>query len=123
MIEVEVRWVTDEFEALARRPGYKRAARKVLAGWRFWSKAISGQMVRSQQQARSQKPRCWLGPIAKIKVPRMAAAAQSGVALEHAHGTARQCSVPLPAAAAMRIRNHANSDHSASPGVLVIHKG
>jgi pimeloyl-ACP methyl ester carboxylesterase len=28
-----------EFDAVARRPGYKRAARKVLAGWRSWSKA------------------------------------------------------------------------------------
>lgn len=29
----------DEFDRVARRPGYKRAARKVLAGWRSWSKA------------------------------------------------------------------------------------
>ncbi|WP_245266266.1 alpha/beta fold hydrolase [Bradyrhizobium sp. WSM1743] len=28
-----------EFDQVARRPGYKRAARKVLAGWRSWSKA------------------------------------------------------------------------------------
>jgi pimeloyl-ACP methyl ester carboxylesterase len=28
-----------EFDRVARRPGYKRAARKVLAGWRSWSKA------------------------------------------------------------------------------------
>jgi pimeloyl-ACP methyl ester carboxylesterase len=28
-----------EFDAVARRPGYKRMARKVLAGWRSWSKA------------------------------------------------------------------------------------
>ncbi|MGY8635109.1 alpha/beta hydrolase [Bradyrhizobium sp. 14AA] len=28
-----------EFGEVARRPGYKRAARKVLAGWRSWSKA------------------------------------------------------------------------------------
>jgi len=28
-----------EFDEVARRPGYKRAARKVLAGWRSWSKA------------------------------------------------------------------------------------
>ncbi len=28
-----------EFEEVARRPGYKRIARKVLAGWRSWSKA------------------------------------------------------------------------------------
>ena len=28
-----------EFDATAKRPGYKRAARKVLAGWRSWSKA------------------------------------------------------------------------------------
>ncbi|WP_407113966.1 alpha/beta fold hydrolase [Bradyrhizobium sp. LMG 9283] len=28
-----------EFDKVARRPGYKRAARKVLAGWRSWSKA------------------------------------------------------------------------------------
>jgi pimeloyl-ACP methyl ester carboxylesterase len=28
-----------EFDLVARRPGYKRAARKVLAGWRSWSKA------------------------------------------------------------------------------------
>lgn len=28
-----------EFGKVARRPGYKRAARKVLAGWRSWSKA------------------------------------------------------------------------------------
>lgn len=27
-----------EFDQVARRPGYKRAARKVLAGWRSWSK-------------------------------------------------------------------------------------
>lgn len=29
----------DEFARVARRPGYKRAARKVLAGWRSWSRA------------------------------------------------------------------------------------
>ncbi|MBS0250782.1 MAG: alpha/beta hydrolase [Proteobacteria bacterium] len=29
----------DEFDRVAHRPGYKRAARKVLAGWRSWSKA------------------------------------------------------------------------------------
>lgn len=29
----------NEFEKTARRPGYKRAARKVLAGWRSWSRA------------------------------------------------------------------------------------
>lgn len=29
----------DEFDKVAHRPGYKRAARKVLAGWRSWSKA------------------------------------------------------------------------------------
>jgi pimeloyl-ACP methyl ester carboxylesterase len=28
-----------EFDETARRPGYKRMARKVLAGWRSWSKA------------------------------------------------------------------------------------
>lgn len=28
-----------EFNEVARRPGYKRVARKVLAGWRSWSKA------------------------------------------------------------------------------------
>lgn len=28
-----------EFDQVAHRPGYKRAARKVLAGWRSWSKA------------------------------------------------------------------------------------
>jgi pimeloyl-ACP methyl ester carboxylesterase len=28
-----------EFDEVARRPGYKRVARKVLAGWRSWSKA------------------------------------------------------------------------------------
>jgi pimeloyl-ACP methyl ester carboxylesterase len=28
-----------EFNEVAHRPGYKRAARKVLAGWRSWSKA------------------------------------------------------------------------------------
>lgn len=28
-----------EFDEVAHRPGYKRAARKVLAGWRSWSKA------------------------------------------------------------------------------------
>jgi pimeloyl-ACP methyl ester carboxylesterase len=28
-----------EFDRAAHRPGYKRAARKVLAGWRSWSKA------------------------------------------------------------------------------------
>jgi len=28
-----------EFNKVAHRPGYKRAARKVLAGWRSWSKA------------------------------------------------------------------------------------
>jgi pimeloyl-ACP methyl ester carboxylesterase len=28
-----------EFDRVAHRPGYKRAARKVLAGWRSWSKA------------------------------------------------------------------------------------
>jgi pimeloyl-ACP methyl ester carboxylesterase len=28
-----------EFDQVAQRPGYKRAARKVLAGWRSWSKA------------------------------------------------------------------------------------
>jgi pimeloyl-ACP methyl ester carboxylesterase len=28
-----------EFDHVAHRPGYKRAARKVLAGWRSWSKA------------------------------------------------------------------------------------
>ena len=28
-----------EFDEVARRPGYKRIARKVLAGWRSWSKA------------------------------------------------------------------------------------
>jgi pimeloyl-ACP methyl ester carboxylesterase len=28
-----------EFDQVARRPGYKRAARKVLAGWQSWSKA------------------------------------------------------------------------------------
>ncbi|MCP1968564.1 alpha/beta fold hydrolase [Bradyrhizobium elkanii] len=28
-----------EFDRVARRPGYKRMARKVLAGWRSWSKA------------------------------------------------------------------------------------
>ena len=28
-----------EFDRVASRPGYKRAARKVLAGWRSWSKA------------------------------------------------------------------------------------
>jgi pimeloyl-ACP methyl ester carboxylesterase len=28
-----------EFDKVAHRPGYKRAARKVLAGWRSWSKA------------------------------------------------------------------------------------
>ena len=28
-----------EFNQVANRPGYKRAARKVLAGWRSWSKA------------------------------------------------------------------------------------
>lgn len=28
-----------EFDEVARRPGYKRAARKVLAGWQSWSKA------------------------------------------------------------------------------------
>jgi pimeloyl-ACP methyl ester carboxylesterase len=28
-----------EFDAVAHRPGYKRAARKVLASWRSWSKA------------------------------------------------------------------------------------
>jgi pimeloyl-ACP methyl ester carboxylesterase len=28
-----------EFDVTAKRPGYKRAARKVLAGWRSWSKA------------------------------------------------------------------------------------
>ncbi|KYH02129.1 alpha/beta hydrolase [Bradyrhizobium sp. DOA1] len=28
-----------EFDAVARRPGYKRMARKVLAGWQSWSKA------------------------------------------------------------------------------------
>jgi pimeloyl-ACP methyl ester carboxylesterase len=28
-----------EFDKVAQRPGYKRAARKVLAGWRSWSKA------------------------------------------------------------------------------------
>ncbi|WP_213285424.1 alpha/beta fold hydrolase [Bradyrhizobium sp. sGM-13] len=28
-----------EFDAVAHRPGYKRIARKVLAGWRSWSKA------------------------------------------------------------------------------------
>jgi pimeloyl-ACP methyl ester carboxylesterase len=28
-----------EFDDVAHRPGYKRAARKVLAGWRSWSKA------------------------------------------------------------------------------------
>jgi pimeloyl-ACP methyl ester carboxylesterase len=28
-----------EFNQVAHRPGYKRAARKVLAGWRSWSKA------------------------------------------------------------------------------------
>ncbi|WFU27463.1 alpha/beta hydrolase [Bradyrhizobium sp. CB1717] len=28
-----------EFNEVARRPGYKRIARKVLAGWRSWSKA------------------------------------------------------------------------------------
>ncbi|MBR1174573.1 alpha/beta hydrolase [Bradyrhizobium sp. KB893862 SZCCT0404] len=28
-----------EFDEVARRPGYKRGARKVLAGWRSWSKA------------------------------------------------------------------------------------
>ena len=27
-----------EFDEVAQRPGYKRAARKVLAGWRSWSK-------------------------------------------------------------------------------------
>jgi pimeloyl-ACP methyl ester carboxylesterase len=29
----------EEFNRVAHRPGYKRAARKVLAGWRSWSKA------------------------------------------------------------------------------------
>ena len=29
----------NEFDQVAHRPGYKRAARKVLAGWRSWSKA------------------------------------------------------------------------------------
>jgi pimeloyl-ACP methyl ester carboxylesterase len=29
----------DEFAKVARRPGYKRAARKVLAGWRSWGRA------------------------------------------------------------------------------------
>ncbi|AGK56999.1 alpha/beta hydrolase [Hyphomicrobium denitrificans 1NES1] len=29
----------EEFDRVAHRPGYKRAARKVLAGWRSWSKA------------------------------------------------------------------------------------
>lgn len=29
----------DEFGRVARRPGYKRMARKVLAGWKSWSKA------------------------------------------------------------------------------------
>jgi pimeloyl-ACP methyl ester carboxylesterase len=28
-----------EFDQVAKRPGYKRAARKVLAGWRSWSEA------------------------------------------------------------------------------------
>jgi pimeloyl-ACP methyl ester carboxylesterase len=28
-----------EFDQVAHRPGYKRAARKLLAGWRSWSKA------------------------------------------------------------------------------------
>jgi pimeloyl-ACP methyl ester carboxylesterase len=28
-----------EFDEVAHRPGYKRVARKVLAGWRSWSKA------------------------------------------------------------------------------------
>jgi pimeloyl-ACP methyl ester carboxylesterase len=28
-----------EFDQVAHRPGYKRVARKVLAGWRSWSKA------------------------------------------------------------------------------------
>ncbi len=28
-----------EFDQVAKRPGYKRGARKVLAGWRSWSKA------------------------------------------------------------------------------------
>ncbi|WP_342279369.1 alpha/beta hydrolase [Bradyrhizobium ottawaense] len=28
-----------EFDKVAHRPGYKRAARKVLAGWRSWSTA------------------------------------------------------------------------------------
>jgi hypothetical protein len=28
-----------EFDEVAHRPGYKRIARKVLAGWRSWSKA------------------------------------------------------------------------------------
>lgn len=29
----------EEFDRVAHRPGYKRAARKVLAGWRSWDKA------------------------------------------------------------------------------------
>ena len=29
----------EEFDRVAHRPGYKRAARKVLAGWRSWSRA------------------------------------------------------------------------------------
>ena len=29
----------DEFDEAAHRPGYKRAARKVLAGWRSWGEA------------------------------------------------------------------------------------
>lgn len=29
----------EEFDRVAHRPGYKRAARQVLAGWRSWSKA------------------------------------------------------------------------------------